>query len=741
MADISGVGGLVVTGTGAPTGGQPYTLPPVTIPTPGGSQTPPEPPEPTIPPGVEPVPVRHIWERVGAPVLDANGQDLNWKPEQTGATEYGHMQIVVEGVDVTYWKDVPTPEPDTRESEPFSYGPATVHLPQVTAFDDIPTWARPGANVLVRIKRLSDGGFDIVYEGIVNAISDRQDEGPFKLFTDGLLMMANHQTRTPSFDTDPKDIGTAIPDAINSATSVRYEQMDKVVTGITTSVAGRWEPLLTGFVQARLATAVKEQKQYTVMLDGRKPVLRVKDRTTIAWEVRSGQRLIKVDITRDATEAPNYIIGSGVNPEGGAWFNTLYPDAKYDDAPEYCFNDAGRSIVVGTTDADTDTGNGVTLAQRKLDRPETGRWSWGDAEAAERFQEDHGLLVDGVVGPQTWAALFDIGANVGILTPFHAPLAAATEVMPRLYGTDGEDLGPNPAYDPNVPRIDRIIEYGQGVWRSEARRDAREVLARDSNPGYTGTITFAIDPEQMPRHLIKAGQNGLVRGHHGEDIVVHVVDVRRRGGIVTATVDSKARDLPTLQAIMNRDKSALDPARSAIKRITEAAVATDRPTYDAESKAGRIPEHAIRQDLFDIRRIPMDKIGRVVSTEIRTLNPATEFSIAFFGKPITAAQLQAIVGNPLNVGADPLESPWDVHAKELREKYLFLDAFGWQEQPAGLGERARTTPAGTTSAPVTGELIHRSSWEYVTENSPWLYIATISRTSCFVKGRIYGAPV
>ncbi|WP_061960656.1 peptidoglycan-binding domain-containing protein [Demequina flava] len=735
MADAQGLGAAQIQGTGAPVGGKPYTLPPVTIPTPGGSRTPPEPPELVIPPGLEPIPVRHRWERFEAPAGDAP-----WQPSATGAAEYGHLQIVIEGVDFTYLNGVPTPEPDTRESEPFSYGPATIRLPQIKVHDDIPPQAAAGANFAVRVKRLSDGGYDTVYEGIVGGTNDLQDSGPFTLYCDGLLMAANHQNTSPSFDTDPKDIGAAIPDKINAATSVRYEPMDRTVTGITTSVAGRWEPLLTGFVQARLATAVKEGKQYTLMLDGRKPVLRAKDLTTIAWEVRAGQRLIKVDLTKDSTEAPNYITGYGVNPAGGAWFNTLYPDAKYDDSPEYCFNDAGRSVVVGTTDADTDTGNGVTLAQRKLDRPETGRWSWGDAEAAERFQEDHGLLVDGVVGPQTWAALFDIGANVGILTPFHAPLAAATEVMPRLHGADGEDLGPNPAYDPNVPRIDRIIEYGQGVWRSEARRDAREVLARDSNPGYTGTITFSIDPEQMPRHLIRAGQNGLVRGHHDEDIVVHVVDVKRRGGTVTATVDSKARDLPTLQAIMQRDKAAMDPARSAVKRITEAAVATDRPTFDAESKAGRIPEHAIREDLFDVRRIPMSKVGMAVLFEMQTFGPATEFSTAAFGKPITAAQLQAIVGNPLNVGADPLESPWDVHAKELREKFWFIDAWGWQEQPAGLGERARTTPNGTTSAPVTGELIHRGSWQYTTERSPWLYVATISRTSCFVKGRIYGAP-
>ena len=703
----------------------------VVLPAPGGSVTPPEPPAPPTPPDYAPEPIRHVWQDLSAPSVNADGFDPDWMPDDEDYAPFARWQIAVEGVDVTYYLGASTPEPDWTDAD-YGFGPATLRFPQVTVFTPMPSWARGGANVVARLVRVSDLSTITAYEGLVLRDGARFEGGHLTLECTGYLYAVDLQLRLPAGNTKPLDVGTAIPRAINKATSRRYNTMGSVVTGIKTSVAGGWEPLLTGYVANILATAVDKGRQWTVKMWGRTPQLVRKDTTTVHLEVRAGQAAVKIDLGSDAAEAQNVILGEGINPDHGAWSNWQYPYFRPDDTPPYPNTDPGNTIRVGTSDADTDTGKGVSDYQRKAGMPVTGTFSSANKAETKRQQRDMGILDDGIPGPQTWAATFRTGSNTGSLDgAFIKPLAASTKVTPRLYGPDGDDLGLNPAYDPNVLVVHRKIDYGTGVWRYDAKKNAREILARDSDPGLAGTITFeGVDPEQMHRYLIRAGMNILVKGWRGADVVAHIVSVSKSGKNVALSVDTKARDWPTLKAILERQRESTDPARTARLRLLEGKVGSDRPIFDAESPGGTIPRHAIFGGLWNVLKIAVGaENGDMARTWFTTSDPPQAFSVAAFGKPVTANQIDARVGNPLAAE----DNPWEDDT--LDTDLGLLNAWGWTEQQMGWFPRSYSNPKSKGAYPVTGRMVDDGLWPFANSGG-YLYIALFVASPGYIEGRL-----
>ena len=732
-----GAGGWGIAGAGVLTVGDTEVVPVVSAPPANGAKTPPVVPTPESPAVMRAAgvyPMRHVWETMPAPTLDVGYRPVNWEATDAGWDEYAYLQITVEGVDITLFDGVETPFPTWRRGEPFGSQSATIQLPQVHAFRPVPVWAAHGSNVSIRLVKIA-GGTVSLFEGFVMDKGLDEDSGVFSLQCLGTLFGADLLLRPPSFTTAPQEIGTLIPALLNAASSRRWLTMASVVTGIQTSVAGGWEPLLTGYVQSLLATAISSGKQWTIACAERTPILTVKDTATIAATIRVGQRGIGVSLNSDATQAPNVIYGEGVNADGGRWRNAKFPNWKPDDTPAYPNTDPADTMRVGRTDASTDSGSGVSDFQRKLGLSTTGTYSTSDRVAVRAAQDRAGITVDGIVGPQSWAAFFDTGANTGTLDgAFIAPLAAATEVQPRLYGPDGDDLGPNANFNENAIRVEDKIDYGQGVSKAEGIKNALEVLARGTDPGWAGTVTFEMDPATKSKYELREGENLRILGGASTDITAHIAKISFDARAATLEVDTKARDYPTLEAIIARDRAATDPAKAAIKRLLAGNIPSDSPTYDAESPAGIMPRHAIFTNLWDVRRIPMGAFGTISRTRFTTTS-ATPFALAVFGKAVTAANLLAVVGNPLTTSAT--ESPWSSAGDALDDMGL-LQAWGWKEQPAGFYPRQYQNPAGATTAPVTGRLVDDASWDYASASSPWIWVATIASASCYVTGRFYG---
>ncbi|QZN86873.1 peptidoglycan-binding protein [Cellulomonas sp. C5510] len=728
-------GGLTASGTWSVTGAGVLTVGEDPIPdppaaTPGGSITPPPPPEPQLPPaGVPNAVIRRYSETMPTPVLDARSWPTDWAPTSVVDAEYGRVQVVVEGVDVTYYLDVPMEFPSWSRTEPFGSSEATLRFPQITAFHALPAWCVPGASVDIRIAKVA-GGVQSRFAGVVVSFGHSEDDGVFTINATGAVMADDLQLRQPSFLTAPRDIGDVIAEVLNTAVSRRHSPVAPVVTGCQTSVLGGWEPRVTGYVQQLLATAITGGQQWTVRCDERAPIIALKDTTTVQWTVHNGQRGVQIDLAQDWSQAPNVLYGEGIGSDGGRWRNARYPNWRPDDTPPYPNANPSKTIRVGTTDSMTDTGAGVSDWQRRVGLPATGRFTQADRAKAIEVQTAAGIQRDGIVGPQTWAATFGTGSNTGTLECFYMPLAYSPAVMPRLYGPDGDDLGANPAYDANTLRVEEKIDFGQGVSKDEGARAAGEILARDIHPGWAGTVTFTdVDPQERSRFEIQEGLNGRIRGYRGTDLVVHAAAVDYSEDTVTVTVDTNARDYPRLDAIRDRERNATDPAKAAVKRLSKGSVTDARATFDAESPAGHIPRFALFSNLWSVIRVPFGSYGSVVRTEITT-TAAREFSVAVFDRPITAAQLLGLVGNPLTAE----ENPW---SNEDLDDAGMLMSWGWYQQPAGYWPGEYSDPDGETSAPLTGKLVDDASWDYASTQAPWLWVALIASGSCYVQGRFW----
>jgi peptidoglycan hydrolase-like protein with peptidoglycan-binding domain len=69
------------------------------------------------------------------------------------------------------------------------------------------------------------------------------------------------------------------------------------------------------------------------------------------------------------------------------------------------------------------SGPAVTEVQDALKVPANGYYGWSTKDAVISFQRRDGLMVDGIVGPQTWGALFGVPARPA---PAPAPAPAPT---------------------------------------------------------------------------------------------------------------------------------------------------------------------------------------------------------------------------------------------------------------------------------------------------------------------------
>lgn len=142
---------------------------------------------------------------------------------------------------------------------------------------------------------------------------------------------------------------------------------------------------------------------------------------------------------------------------------------------------------------------------------------------------------------------------------YYEPFSASPQVYPAADS--------NHKLIPAMMRRETQISLPQGVDSAAGRDVAYSHLRKSNDPGYTGTITLRIDPvsdgEPSSRMHIKAGQSILLRGFRGTNLLLHIsksdIDIEQQ--VVTLTVDSKYRDLLTIQEVQARTRDSLDPVR------------------------------------------------------------------------------------------------------------------------------------------------------------------------------------
>jgi peptidoglycan hydrolase-like protein with peptidoglycan-binding domain len=677
--------------------------------------------------------------------------DVAYAAYPTTDAVVGVPHVFIGGTDVTYFRGVPIVIGVDRQEGPFGDVTFSIDMPQITPQDTPGTgdlsWLVPDAPVeLVMVNGATTtqlwAGFLVSDDGGNDAASSRT-----AWTASGTMWQAStFGHRTPTL-LDPTDIGTMIPAGLNGVVAHRYPALAAVSTGINTLARGSSNDSELAHAQSLLATAWTTLTQWTVAKvagTARTYEMRLKNRSTVHHTVTVGARGVDVNLSRDMTSTANALFGRGINTSGFAWAGWVYPGFTADTAPAYPFTDPSNVISIGTTDADTDSGTGVTDWQRRIneinlthDVALDGVFNSSDASICGAIQADFGLSVDGVVGPQTWDASFSVGSSGGDLTAsYRRPLAIASETEPHTYSAVGAITGANAGFDASVVRRERDTDYGAGVSRAQATVSALLELGRDKEPGLTGTIVLLTDPREGSRWLMTPDQNVKVLGYNGADPLLHIAAVDRDwvGRSVTLTVDEHARDAITLAAIRARDKAAMiDPARRPGRTNRRSRQSQDQlVAFDGESPGGVIPRHAVFGGLWTVLCIPLSEAGEVAKLTVTSSGPVSKFAVAFFSGPVLPSDLLDLVGDPLS-GTDPFART--LSAANALDDLGLIEAFG------GPGSAAGYWPSQEGTGALTGILKDTGGFSYASAEPPALWVAEWSPVSTFISGRIYPAPV
>jgi hypothetical protein len=677
----------------------------------------------------------------------------SWLPTGSPVIEdWGTFALVIDGQELTTFRGVPVEIVKWIEAEPFGPGNASLSVPSIipikdkAGVDDL-TWLVAGS--AVDIYRLHPDGTTktLMWGGEIVSWDWGYDENSRMITVEcqGAVWAGagNQQYHAPMWR-DSTDRGTVIADTLNNIKSRRYAAVSRVTTGIYTTQLGSWESKAIDYVQELLSemTVAAGDSQWTVAAKDGSPrhyQIRTKNTTTIAATFRAGQPGITVDLSKDFTTCPNVIYGWGISSSGAGWGNWFFPGTSQDDAPAYPFSDTGKVISVGGHDRDseTDSGDGVTRWQRRMRElgyrslDDDGVYSSTDAKYCRRMQARYGVQVDGVVGPQTWAATFGVGSGADVGEPIRLPLARNTKTAKHWYNADGSVRQANPNYDPGFLIVETDIAFGSGVSKNEGIDAADAMLARMPDPGWCGKIVVTGDPPEGSRfEVLRAGRNLKLCGWNGADQILHIVQVEVNPSdlSVTCEVDTRFRDLLNLVQIKQRNRVNPRPGR---RRSRALSTRDSVVTFDGESRGGIIPSCALFGGLWTVLKIPLAQLGNLAKVRFRTFDSPSRFAVALFGAKVQAEDLVDLVGNPLAERYG--YGPFDKKIEDL-DDFWFIEAWGQHGQACGYYPGAESSDTD-----LTGYFLDTGGVEFQVKRPPWIYVALYAEDSCRINGRLYPA--
>jgi hypothetical protein len=181
-------------------------------------------------------------------------------------------------------------------------------------------------------------------------------------------------------------------------------------------------------------------------------------------------------------------------------------------------------------------------------------------------------------------------SNDGTRTDYQ-PLAADPAVFP---------LDSNPLLVQGAFVSEVNAKFDSGISQADATGLAALFLGRDRETGWTGSVTLSVDPSpHLPRWLITSGMTLLLKGFLGSGNVgvrlhISAVEVTPESGDVALTVDTRYRDLLTVQEAINRARDPLTPVKMLQINRTSITVEDIQAPWDYAAGSGYVPR-ACRQ--------------------------------------------------------------------------------------------------------------------------------------------------
>lgn len=688
------------------------------------------------------------------PIFEANELD---KPR-------ARTRIVVGQRDVTFFRGIATPIPDYQLQEPMSYGPAVLRFPQIVAWCETPgvgalKWLRKGAKVQIQRVDADDNVIAIDYRGFVADYN--ADGGEFTVECGGELSgrASTIWVPQPLFRTT-KDAGAMVYFPVKNA-GLPIRPRGGPTTGIelVDNLGNMWLDEKLSRVCSLTQTVGGEQ--WTIVRGPSYYQFVEKDTTTVDATLYLDSDRVRPNLRRDFAEEPNRAIVSGVTPDGMRVRFGVYPALMQGEAPDYPMDD-NSSFGLGTVDADTDSGDGVTVMLWRL--VTCGFLSWsnlpGDFDAdvvnaVNRLQERAGLGATGQMDPPTWENLFDITKTGYSLAQSHIEPAAQRSRVRRWNRTgSGAIAGRNPDYDQHENKVDIPLEVGGYFTRQQLRQFGRRKLGLDpwmgltETPNWTGTITLnghsAIagqhdpgDPDPvaadiLPARALRPGMNvWLPQFDDGTLVHVSGISVSDGGRQVMLYVDTRSRDLLEVWEVIQRNReSRHDPAR--VKGLRSSAkIPKDIIEYD---EVGGVLESRVDLVGGQWNEIPVvaAEAGTIRSIRYET-TPATESSVIVSAQPFALSMLDRLLPAPLGEGAG-----WeDAEVRRAWKARDVLYASGDWQQPNGYFPARKTDEEGPTFALVTGIHEDDAGFSYYAHQYPVLYMYVWVPTDCRIPaGRV-----
>ena len=501
-------------------------------------------------------------------------------------------RLLFGGVDVTWIDGMATPLPDYQLVSPLLYGPATWRFPQFAAAFERPgqgrwSFLRKGARAKIQRVLVSTG--EVIKTDHIGVYAGSSatdvDGGDLVVQVGGWPsgLMAPREVQPPRFAART-DVQTLMA---RDFESVGVPFVDPyAVKGIP---IGRFGGLkMIDHVSAVLARCdTIDDPPMTVMPDdeGRFAMFR-KDMTTVHGTAYLNDTQTRASLRRDFAEEPNRVYGTGVTPGGQRVLNAVYPGLLTTEAAPYPMED-DSDFGVGTENGDTDTGDGISVMLAALqtwgylDRKDVDAGLFDDdAEAAvELLQEVADLTVTGDMDTDTWAALFNANVNgASVWWSKIEPMASLRATRKWKRNADGSIIGKNPDYRPpqRLARVDETIDMGV-MNKSRMVRIAKARRAAANDPNWVGSIAFNTgglvegdhgygdafaDADVLPARDLQPGMNLRLPHSVGGELLVHISGISVSSGLVTAQVDTRARDSRQVQEIIKANREARrDPAR------------------------------------------------------------------------------------------------------------------------------------------------------------------------------------
>lgn len=666
-------------------------------------------------------------------------------------------RLVVDGVDITYFRDVATPIPDYLLTEPFAYGPCTIELPQVDgnlealAVGEL-SFMRDGATVL--IQRVDADGNVVAtdYRGrvIARAVDGRgttlEVGGEFS----GPAALLNKQ---PPLIRNVHDVGFWAANAIETV-GLSIADRDGPTTGI---LYPDWGGGLTYEAWARDIGAKSQTSsgaQRAIMPDtwgGTTWGFPLKDTTTVDLTLFTDDARIVARLRDDLAEQPNTFFGTCVSPTGVRYRNSKYPGVIAGPAPAF-----PGTLSLGDTGEDVFALNDKLNAMGFLDitqGTDLNTFSAATVAAVKQVQDRAGLTVNGTVNSATWAAVYDTDATGFSVSDARIdPLVQLSAVRRFDYTSNGSIAGLNESYRASVLRVDRNVDFGPGVTKAQmvgylTGQYTRSLTVKnwvgeiDLNGigGFVGEWNAGDSPttsDIMPMRDIRPGMNAWLPLFDGGTLVhISGVQVSPSGQRVTLTVDTQARDLLEVAAIMERNAE----ARRSPRREWFAENRASKPSgnlVERDENFGQLGQNvALDGNAWNIVPMIVGQQGQINRIDIHTVSDEAEFAVAFFSRHITRKRLNRRIGNPLTT-AD--ESVWETgDVQDWMDDRILLYAAGDGKQPCGYGphRRHRDDVGNVTDAPITGRFVDDAQWAYICAagTAVLIYMAIYPDRDCTLK--------